>query len=199
MIGPSRNPDSSIQVVPVISPLPFCENHPAKTGELSRRPRGRIAVTPVRTGPSPTTSFPSPRMIVRCPTSTPATSVMALMRPGVPANAIPRSRARAFDLARGFACRDFLIALTDSRLKIEVIEEIRQARETTTMAQLLVGKSAIITGGGSGIGRAASLIFAREGARVMVADVAEPGGRETVEMIRGVGGEAHFQRCDVAN
>jgi NAD(P)-dependent dehydrogenase (short-subunit alcohol dehydrogenase family) len=102
-------------------------------------------------------------------------------------------------LARGFACRDFLIALTDSRLKIEVIEEIRQARETTTMAQLLVGKSAIITGGGSGIGRAASLIFAREGARVMVADVAEPGGRETVEMIRGVGGEAHFQRCDVAN
>ena len=52
------------------------------------------------------------------------------------------------------------------------------------MAELLEGKSAIITGGGSGIGRAAAMIFAREGARVIVADVVEQGGRETVEMIR---------------
>lgn len=53
------------------------------------------------------------------------------------------------------------------------------------MANLLDGKSAIITGGGSGIGRAAALIFAREGARIVVADVAEQGGRDTVEMVRG--------------
>ena len=66
------------------------------------------------------------------------------------------------------------------------------------MAELLDGKSAIITGGGSGIGRAAALVFAREGARVIVADVAEQGGRETVEMIRGKGGDAQFLRCDVA-
>src|ERR1700736_6083994 len=66
------------------------------------------------------------------------------------------------------------------------------------MAELLNGKSAIVTGGGSGIGRAASLVFAREGARVIVADVAEQGGRETVEMIRGKGGDAQFHRCDVA-
>ena len=66
------------------------------------------------------------------------------------------------------------------------------------MAELLAGKSAIITGGGSGIGRAAALIFAREGARVVIADVAEEGGRETVEMIRAKGGAAQFQRCDVA-
>jgi NAD(P)-dependent dehydrogenase (short-subunit alcohol dehydrogenase family) len=92
----------------------------------------------------------------------------------------------------------FLIAPTDSRLSIEVIEENRQARETITMAELLDGKSAIITGGGSGIGRAAAQIFAREGARVIVADVVEQGGRETVEMIRGKGGEAQFLRCDVA-
>ena len=66
------------------------------------------------------------------------------------------------------------------------------------MAALLEGKSAIITGAGSGIGRAAAIVFAREGARVIVADVAEQGGRETVEMIRAKGGEAQFQRCDVA-
>ena len=44
------NPPSSIHVVPVISPLPFCENHAAKTGSLDSLPRGRTTVTPVRTG-----------------------------------------------------------------------------------------------------------------------------------------------------
>src|SRR5262249_57621728 len=82
--GPSSMPDSSIHVVPVISPLPLSENHDANTGSSDLRPRGRIAVTPVRTGPLPTTSFPSPAISVACPTSTPATSVMALSRPGVP-------------------------------------------------------------------------------------------------------------------
>jgi NAD(P)-dependent dehydrogenase (short-subunit alcohol dehydrogenase family) len=62
----------------------------------------------------------------------------------------------------------------------------------------LSGKSAIITGAGSGIGRAAAVVFAREGARVMVADVAEDGGRQTVEVIRDKGGEAQFVRCDVS-
>jgi NAD(P)-dependent dehydrogenase (short-subunit alcohol dehydrogenase family) len=66
------------------------------------------------------------------------------------------------------------------------------------MAELLSGKSAIITGGGSGIGRAAATIFAREGARLIIADIVEEGGRQVVEMIRDKGGEAQFQRCDVA-
>jgi NAD(P)-dependent dehydrogenase (short-subunit alcohol dehydrogenase family) len=66
------------------------------------------------------------------------------------------------------------------------------------MAELLSGKSAIITGGGSGIGRAAAVVFAREGARLIIADVAEQGGRETVDMVHGKGGEAQFIRCDVA-
>src|SRR5215475_7632013 len=63
--GPSRKPDSSTQVVPVISPLPLSEYQPAKTGSLTDDlPRGRMAVTPVRTGPWPTCNFPSPEMSV---------------------------------------------------------------------------------------------------------------------------------------
>jgi NAD(P)-dependent dehydrogenase (short-subunit alcohol dehydrogenase family) len=62
----------------------------------------------------------------------------------------------------------------------------------------LSGKSAIITGAASGIGRAAALVFAREGARVIVADVSEDGGRQTVEIVRDKGGEAQFFRCDVS-
>lgn len=62
---------------------------------------------------------------------------------------------------------------------------------------LLAHKVALITGAASGIGRATAQLFAREGARVVVADVNEPGGRETVESIRGVGGDAFFVRADV--
>jgi hypothetical protein len=91
--GPSRKPDSSTQVVPVISPLPLSEYQPAKTGE-NLLPRGSMAVTPVRTGPSPTRSAPSPSINVTCPTLTPATSVIALSGPGSPSNGTPRSRAR---------------------------------------------------------------------------------------------------------
>src|SRR4051812_49321667 len=57
-------------------------------------PRGKIAVTPVRTGPWPTTSLPAPAISVRCPTSTPATSVIASSGPGVPVNGMPSARAR---------------------------------------------------------------------------------------------------------
>src|SRR5438045_795501 len=101
MIGPARKPDSSSHVVPVISPLPFSVNHAPKTGSPLVAPRGKTAVAPVRTGPCPTTSLPWPRMIVLCPTVTPATSVIALSAPGVPSNGTPRSRARG----RVCACR----------------------------------------------------------------------------------------------
>ncbi|MGO9453924.1 MAG: SDR family oxidoreductase [Candidatus Binataceae bacterium] len=66
------------------------------------------------------------------------------------------------------------------------------------MAGLLSGKVAIITGAASGIGRAAALVFAREGSRVIVADVSEEGGAQTVRMIREQGGIAQFAACDVA-
>lgn len=58
---------------------------------------------------------------------------------------------------------------------------------------------AVVTGGGSGIGRQSSLRFAEEGAKVIVADVDEDGGHETVEMIKGDGGEATFARTDVTD
>src|SRR3984885_13507222 len=94
MTGPYKNPDSSTQVVPVISPFPFSVNHPANTGSTEFFPRGNTAVTPVRTGPVPTTNFPSPEIRVRYPTSTPFTSVIASSCPGVPSNGTPKSRAR---------------------------------------------------------------------------------------------------------
>ena len=58
------------------------------------------------------------------------------------------------------------------------------------MAGLLDGKSALITGGGGGIGRAAALAFAREGARVAVADVAADAAGETVARVNAGGGQA---------
>ena len=62
----------------------------------------------------------------------------------------------------------------------------------------LRGRVAIVTGAASGIGRASALVFAREGARVMVADIAEQGGEETVGRILDHGGEAFFVRTDVS-
>jgi NAD(P)-dependent dehydrogenase (short-subunit alcohol dehydrogenase family) len=66
------------------------------------------------------------------------------------------------------------------------------------MAGLVQGKIALVTGGGSGIGRATSLIFAREGAKVVVADVVVPGGEETVQMIKAAGGDAIFVKADMS-
>ena len=58
------------------------------------------------------------------------------------------------------------------------------------MAGLLEGKAALITGGGGGIGRATALAFAREGARVAVADVAIDAARQTVAQVNAAGGQA---------
>lgn len=65
------------------------------------------------------------------------------------------------------------------------------------MAGLLDGKSALITGGGGGIGRAAALAFAREGARLAVADLAGDAAAETVAQINALGGQAIILLGDV--
>src|SRR3954454_17900905 len=59
------------------------------------------------------------------------------------------------------------------------------------------GKVAFVTGARSGIGRAAALAFAREGACVVVADVCEQGNQETGRLIEEQGGRALAVRCDV--
>jgi NAD(P)-dependent dehydrogenase (short-subunit alcohol dehydrogenase family) len=61
----------------------------------------------------------------------------------------------------------------------------------------IAGKVAVVSGAGSGIGRAAVLALAARGAKVVVADIDENGGRQTVRQVEDRGGDAIFARCDV--
>jgi len=67
------------------------------------------------------------------------------------------------------------------------------------MTRDLEGKSALVTGGASGIGRATALAFAREGARVAVADILEDAAQNTVSEIKAMGGQALAIGCDVTD
>ncbi|HEX3177204.1 MAG TPA: glucose 1-dehydrogenase [Methylomirabilota bacterium] len=63
----------------------------------------------------------------------------------------------------------------------------------------LGGKVALITGGASGMGQSEAMIFAREGARVVVADLLEVDGGQVVDKIRAAGGQARFVKVDVTS
>lgn len=67
------------------------------------------------------------------------------------------------------------------------------------MAELFKDKVVLITGGAQGIGRETAYAFAREGARVVVADLDEEGAYETISAIRAQGGQAWALGCDVSN
>lgn len=67
------------------------------------------------------------------------------------------------------------------------------------MAGLLEGKSALITGGGGGIGRATALAFTREGARVAVADVTTDAAEQTAALVNAAGGQAISLGGDVSD
>lgn len=67
----------------------------------------------------------------------------------------------------------------------------------TPVQKQFEGKTVLVTGGGGGIGRATVLAFARAGARVAVADIAQDAGQETAALVQAAGGEALFIRTDV--
>jgi NAD(P)-dependent dehydrogenase (short-subunit alcohol dehydrogenase family) len=71
-------------------------------------------------------------------------------------------------------------------------------RRDAKMPGILDGKVALITGAGSGIGQATSRIFAREGAKLVLADVVEEGGNRTLKIVQDLGAQAVFVKCDVA-
>lgn len=60
------------------------------------------------------------------------------------------------------------------------------------------GKVAIVTGSGSGLGRAEAVMFAKEGAKVAVTDINDANGQETVDMIKAAGGEAEYWHLDAS-
>ncbi len=67
------------------------------------------------------------------------------------------------------------------------------------MTRLLEGKAGIVTGAGSGIGRATAIAAAEAGSKVVVAEIDVDSGNDTVEMVRKIGGEAEFIETDVSD
>jgi NAD(P)-dependent dehydrogenase (short-subunit alcohol dehydrogenase family) len=84
-----------------------------------------------------------------------------------------------------------------SNIVPEKITRTEELRMPVNMDGTFKSKVAFVTGAGSGIGRAAALAFAREGASVVAADISEQSNQETVRMVEQLGGRALAVRCDV--
>lgn len=78
------------------------------------------------------------------------------------------------------------------------MSDVTDSRERYPQGNRLEGRTALVTGGGSGIGRQSSLLFASQGAHVVVCDRVAPAGEETVESVRAAGGQADFVAADVS-
>src|SRR6266481_1998313 len=83
----------------------------------------------------------------------------------------------------------------DPGAALSVESSLTEAREMATQLQ---GKVILVTGGGSGIGRATSVLLARESAKVMIADYVPESAERTVKMIKDAGGEASYIAADVS-
>jgi len=66
------------------------------------------------------------------------------------------------------------------------------------MTGALDGKIALVTGAGSGIGRATAIYMAKEGAHLIISDISDEGAHDTLDEIKAFGGDAHFVRADVS-
>ena len=96
------------------------------------------------------------------------------------------SSANSVETWRGDADDGGGVSKPGFRLTVHVEDELR-----------LEGKVALISGGASGIGRAEAVLFAQEGASVVVADLQERQGSEVVDEITAAGGRAAFVQLDV--
>jgi NAD(P)-dependent dehydrogenase (short-subunit alcohol dehydrogenase family) len=93
--------------------------------------------------------------------------------------------------------RDFILYCKEIHIGSN-IQNITINQGENEMTGRLDGKVALVTGGGSGIGRASALAFAREGTRVIVADMNVEGGEGTIHLIKAADGEAIFVKTDVS-
>ncbi len=90
-------------------------------------------------------------------------------------------------------------AMSAVALAVEFSANAEQAARTGDTSVLLKNKVAIITGAGSGIGRAVAERFAREGAKLTIADIDETAGAQAANAINAQGGQAYFHRTDTSD